>query len=197
MKSFTTWLKTQRAFDTPIGDLARDWSDDCSAPTEVKSLEQLRNYLTSKRACEGALEAAREAWPKYASPLENCMQGTTPYEVADSFLETALLRCPSLTANGIDGKDGPLGAEYRNTAVNQIRLCANWLTNHQIIGSFNRRYDSYKYKHIVERMHGTYISNGALIAAAIGLGLQWERQDWRSLNVYLPLSERTVKLLWK
>jgi len=50
----------------PIGDLAEDWLRDRHAPSSVESRGELLAYLRQRRACAGALRAARRAWRTYA-----------------------------------------------------------------------------------------------------------------------------------
>jgi hypothetical protein len=49
----------------------------------------------------------------------------------------------------------------------------------------HRQFDSYNFKHIIERDLGTYIGNGAFIQAAVELSYEFKRQrygyDWHAV----------------
>ena len=53
-------LKTQ----APVGDLARDMKGDKEFPRDG-SLDEILEYLESKGACFGCLDACMEAWKEY------------------------------------------------------------------------------------------------------------------------------------
>lgn len=52
---------------------------------------------------------------------------------------------------------------------NEFEICCNWLSKFKKVKT--PQYSSYYLKHVVEKLAGEYISNGALIAAALHLGL--------------------------
>lgn len=126
-------------------------------------------------------------------------------------VETALAREPRLTYQGIGagferGRPvdivGKRFAEERakllsDEGLAQVETCARWLEQQRTTKSLNRSGGSYSYKHRAERWGAgnqgmSYVSNGALIAAAIGLGLRYAQVHPRSLNVYLNLSKRQL-----
>lgn len=53
----------------------------------------------------------------------------------------------------------------------EVALCAQWLRTEGAVDARN----SYGLKHDVENWADVYVSNGALIAAALGLGFEYER----------------------
>jgi hypothetical protein len=53
---------------------------------------------------------------------------------------------------------------------------------------------SYALKHRAERWAGRYIANGMLLAAALHLGVPWQRCPNGSPNAYLGLRRRALKL---
>lgn len=53
----------------------------------------------------------------------------------------------------------------------QVAVCTAWLQEHaKPRKTVNRRYSSYSLKHVAERAAGEYVTNGALILAALRLG---------------------------
>jgi len=61
-----------------------------------------------------------------------------------------------------------------------VAWCADWIKTRRIRKTINRQHTSYFFKHVIEafrRDHwdvNSYTYNGAFIAAAVGLGLQYE-----------------------
>ena len=93
--------------------------------------------------------------------------------------------------------------------LDQIYRSRYWLSQIDSIKSFNYRHTSYGLKHACEywwgrkqskfgiKDTGAYVANGSLIVAA--LILEWKftntYQGHRSLNVYFPISEKSLKRL--
>lgn len=76
--------------------------------------------------------------------------------------------------------------------LEQVYTSYVWISCQRKLKSFNRYYNSYQYKHLVERWGrqtglAGYVANGAFIAAAIGSGFPYERSK-NTANVYLPIS---------
>lgn len=74
----------------------------------------------------------------------------------------------------------------------EIDICKAWIEKycHPKKATKNgRAFSSYFLKHRVEASNGLdcYVSNGAFIAAAIGLGYAWVRDDPFSINCYFFL----------
>lgn len=87
-----------------------------------------------------------------------------------------------------------------NRVLDEVESCAAWLALQGPIKTLNRERGSYGFKHDVERWVGRtrkeqYISNGALIAAALGLGFKYKQVEWGSPNVYLNLSKRQLRIV--
>ena len=64
---FKEWLLSERRSNTPIGDLARDLAWDLARPDShrlprVFTGPSFKRYLADRGACDGALEAAAEAY---------------------------------------------------------------------------------------------------------------------------------------
>jgi hypothetical protein len=115
---------------------------------------------------------------------------------AKHILQKALALLPTLTANGIETSASFTVSRQEDLQKNlkQIALCADWLALQSRIKSVNSRHSSYGYKHMVEgwtRAKGehAYISNGAFIAAAVGVGLVYKQVGIRAC---FNLSNRTV-----
>ncbi|HVV74169.1 MAG TPA: hypothetical protein VHI52_22215 [Verrucomicrobiae bacterium] len=75
--------------------------------------------------------------------------------------------------------------------VDGCTRAAEWLSRWGRTESINSRQSSYTYKHWAEDVTGGYLTNGALIAAAIHLGFQVKR-DGLSPNVFLNISQRSL-----
>jgi hypothetical protein len=88
-------------------------------------------------------------------------------------------------------------AQMREDLLNDVDIChkvAEWLAaNVQSRKTINKNVTSYGYKHEVERAIGTYVSNGAFIAAAIYCGFKYQLVDPNSQcpNAYFNI--KTVK----
>lgn len=72
-------------------------------------------------------------------------------------------------------------------AVREVVACEDFLVKQFRTKAVTRHYSSYKLKHIVEGLYGFYIPNGALCAAAIGMGFKY-RID--GPNLYLNLRKK-------
>jgi len=59
---FRNWLSRQKKLESPVGDLARDASQDRHFPHKVETIERLLDYLNKQGACDGAIAAAHTAW---------------------------------------------------------------------------------------------------------------------------------------
>ena len=83
-----------------------------------------------------------------------------------------------------------------NDMVNQteIDLCIEWLSMQKKTQHVNKRYTSYYLKHVVENWCGTYISNDSFIGAVHLLDWDYEIAGESGRNIYVPISNKTVKL---
>jgi hypothetical protein len=63
--SFRAWLRQFRREANAVGDLARDVLDDDDWPRGPGSLARYEAHLEDAGACDGALDALREAWANY------------------------------------------------------------------------------------------------------------------------------------
>ena len=82
---------------------------------------------------------------------------------------------PDLRPFGFGGYKGdvePISTWYEAEAHDQIDSAATWLNECTRTRYASRKQNSYGYKHEAERWQNTYISNGALIAAAVILGFK-------------------------
>lgn len=77
--------------------------------------------------------------------------------------------------------------------LQEVAICASWLELQQPIKTIVRDRTSYGYKHDVEKWSGEYVSNGALIAAALGMGLDFKQDHPGSPNVMLNLSKKQLR----
>src|SRR5687767_4703646 len=96
---------------------------------------------------------------------------------------------PELTAYGVSGKQAESEGAFAQTPEQRISdradlfyelwmigRCADWIrANVTPRKTINRSRSSYGLKHDVERASGrAYVTNGAFIAAAIGLGFKFK-----------------------
>ncbi len=90
---------------------------------------------------------------------------------------------PAITPSGIDCRDmqETFGQRslYNTKSLRSIALAADWFRAQLVAGqahwikkSKDHRLSSYVYKTAVEGAYSVHISNGAIICAAIGLGLR-------------------------
>lgn len=130
---------------------------------------------------------------------------------AVALLEAAMKKLPTLTAHGlgisrllsnVPKKPTPgywqakleEGRAALRKEMHQVAAAADWLKRQVILKRVVRGRTSYGYKHDVEnwfkaRGRHVYVSNGAFIAAAVGLGISFAPAE--TLNVYFPFSKRT------
>lgn len=66
MQSFYMWLLTQSNRGDIVSDLVSDIKDDSNFPKNSTDINIMREYLESKGACDGAIEALNEAWNEFA-----------------------------------------------------------------------------------------------------------------------------------
>lgn len=71
----------------------------------------------------------------------------------------------------------------------EVALCAQWLRDGHATGERG----SYGLKHEVENYYGVYITNGALIAAALGMGFEY-RVDGPNVALALPCEARSAQV---
>jgi hypothetical protein len=113
-------------------------------------------------------------------------------------MEKALLQVVNghafLTWRGFE--TGAVGAEFQDLRkawpnhIGEFRRALDWLQCVPPRLTVNRDFDSYRLKHAAEHWAGGYVSNGALIAAALHLGFVVEPIAG-SLNAYISVSGET------
>lgn len=95
---------------------------------------------------------------------------------------------------------------FEDRYCDQFELALVLLQNAERRKSLNRKSTSYGLKHSAERVSrrfgmrtdlGDYVSNGVLIVAAIYEGFDVQQIEFGSLNAYLNISAKTVKLFGK
>jgi hypothetical protein len=87
--------------------------------------------------------------------------------------------------------------QFVETGFAEFKNACDFLSGCLLRKTVNRKMGgSYGLKHKAERWAGDYISNGALIAAAIHLGIRFE-QDNDSPNVHLAVSSKCPLVLGK
>lgn len=77
---------------------------------------------------------------------------------------------------------------------NEFEACCKWLDECVINKTANQdSLSSYRLKHMVEKDHKSYISNGALIAAVIFLDIPYVEHPDESPNISVGISKRSPR----
>lgn len=117
---------------------------------------------------------------------------------ARSAVDTARLLFPRHCAHGINTyrPDSELGVF--DEELDQVVISRHWLEHFQHAGRPNPNHTSYGCKHFAENWSGRYVCNGALIAAAAGLGIDQKATDLGSPNTLLAIkySSWTKGISW-
>jgi len=98
-------------------------------------------------------------------------------------LDQVLKQHPTLTAFGFDMK------ENRQAKLSEFEASIEWLSQFDKTKTIRRHSSSYGLKHVMEWASGTYVANGAFIAAAICLGFAFEQHG---PNAYFNISKRAT-----
>ncbi len=61
---FHDWIKQFEKSQSAVGDLARDMKEDGDFPKSA-SLKEMLDYLDNKGACDGAIDALKDAYNKW------------------------------------------------------------------------------------------------------------------------------------
>ena len=122
--------------------------------------------------------------------------------------KTAMTELPEMTTTQLKDLFGPVGFSpngfdyswsrkdgwkdgkgWSDDVVEQVRVCATWLSQCKRTKTLNRRTGSYQLKGECERWAGRYVSNGALLMAAHLLGFEI-RQIAYGPNGWLNISRK-------
>ena len=134
-------------------------------------------------------------------PFKEWEDVITARKEAARLLAVATAALPELTAYGVTGWQAECEGAFTQTPEERmsdradlfhelwmIGRCADWIrANTKARKTINRNRSSYGLKHSVERATGTYVTNGAFIAAAIGLGFSFKT---RGPNAYFNFGIR-------
>ena len=110
---------------------------------------------------------------------------------AERSIAIALELYPDLGVCGFGNPNGGLIVPSE-TFKRQVEYRCEWIGWQRLTRRVQPGYNSYGYKHQVERWCGEYIPNGAFIAAALGMGLAWKRGHRGSPNAVFSISSKTV-----
>ena len=114
-------------------------------------------------------------------------------------IEKVLREYPNLDINGFDSPYDRSNREAKlldEHSVNGFLLCEQWLNIVDYNRTFNKRFTSYRYKHLVEKWADFYISNGIFIVTALANKIEIKRPSW-GINCYLKISQKSVKVFEK
>lgn len=78
-KGFKGWLSLQINRSDLVGDLAKDVANDKETPKGKGSFQKWHDYLSSKGACDGAMEALNIAWDNYKYDLNPSVEPEYEY----------------------------------------------------------------------------------------------------------------------
>jgi hypothetical protein len=109
-------------------------------------------------------------------------------------LADVMARNPDLTIDGLDGHRRSDFCDLRSallseSGVREFEIARTWLSEVPRRTVPNRDCDSYLVKHVIEAWAGTYVANGACIAAALSLGIQI-RPCPSGINAWLGIGGR-------
>ncbi len=95
---------------------------------------------------------------------------------ARAAIADVMARYPDLTIDGLNGHRREDFNERRaallsESGIREFEHARCWLSMVPRRTSPNRDCDSYRIKHVIEHWVGTYVANGACIAAALSLGM--------------------------
>ncbi|MBI2417629.1 MAG: hypothetical protein HYV28_06940 [Ignavibacteriales bacterium] len=117
-------------------------------------------------------------------------------------LDNIMLQNPSITSAGITSLKHESYTEWRaqlQQAFPEFQLACAFLSLCKRTKSVNHKNAlSYWQKHKLERFMGTYIPNGAIIAAAACLGLKYEVDGanvWLAIHKNLPITDEMLSLV--
>ena len=90
--NFLQWLLSQIERPDRVGVIARDIESETDFPQEINRYEELEDYLRLQRACEAAIDSAKEAWleyihqyPERVKPCALCDECGTSIDVDKAF----------------------------------------------------------------------------------------------------------------
>lgn len=110
-------------------------------------------------------------------------------EITTDDLRNVIQKEPMLVYGGFLS-DTSTGQDTLLNALNEVRLCYEWLTLCERRKRINEDIpDSYGLKHRLENDTGMYVSNGAFIAATIIAGIPYRKYN-RYPNIHLALSSK-------
>tara|TARA_B100001094_G_C18059779_1_gene734445 strand:- start:77 stop:544 length:468 start_codon:yes stop_codon:yes gene_type:complete len=75
-----------------------------------------------------------------------------------------------------------------------VVISREWLDHFEVAKNFNKEHGSYGCKHFAEYWSGKYVCNGALIAAAAGIGIRQKLIHESSPNTFLAIKYSSWKL---
>lgn len=123
---------------------------------------------------------AADALPQQNVPSNPWTQRATLAQVRNAM--------PLLTANGLGN-----GTTQPQIDPEEFEAACAWLIAHTSWSKSAKYFSSYHLKHCAERWAGRYVSNGALMAAAIALGIEFKHcEDPASPNLLFKLHIRAT-----
>jgi len=81
----------------------------------------------------------------------------------------------------------------RSSDIEAVGWCRGWLRQQPKMKTVCDRLGSYVYKHMIQRLVGVYVPNGAFIAAAYLEGFEVQRSKWSGINAVFNPSARSYR----
>lgn len=108
-------------------------------------------------------------------------------EWAKASVEKAKSIFPRFCSHGADTYLGKGEPEFEDRYLDGVVICREWLKHFEQTKHPTKTHGSYGCKHFAEKWAGKYVCNGALIAAAVGLGIKQRLDDGFSPNTLLAI----------
>lgn len=112
---------------------------------------------------------------------------TEDIEWAKDSVERAKLLFPRFCSHGANTYLGKGEPKFEDSYLDGVVISREWLKHFERTKSPTKTHGSYGCKHFAEKWAGQYVCNGALIAAAAGLGIKQRIDSAFSPNTLLAI----------
>ena len=112
---------------------------------------------------------------------------TEDIEWAKNSVERAKLLFPRFCSHGTNTYLGEGEPKFEDRYLDGVVISREWLKHFERTKGLTKTHGSYGCKHFAEKWAGQYVCNGALIAAAVGLGIKQRIDRPTSCNTLLAI----------